>query len=203
MSIATRFLTLSFFSICVSVASHASPIEHDESVDGDLSNDPANPTVVPFIPGRINHIVRGTVQASGDTRDYLTFTIARGQKMSRLNQLDYTDVLSGGGGDRGFHAIISGTSSFVPSGATIGNFLGSAHLDPLPPNTNMLPILASAPTGGTGFGPTLGPGTYTYLIQQTGTELTSYSVEFWIFPEPTSATLIGIAASLLVAIRRR
>ncbi len=177
-------------------------VDYDESVDGDLSSDPANPTPVVFTQGRFNHIINGTVQASGDTRDYLTFTIARGQILSRLVQRDYTDVLSGGGGDRGFHAIIAGDSSLIPSGSNIGSFLGSNHLDPLPPGTDMLPALAAASTGGSGFSLPLGHGTYTYHIQQTGNELTAYSVDFLISPEPSSFLLVA-AGSIPWILRRR
>ena len=197
MTFSTRFLS-AFLMVCFCSVCWAA---HDESIDGDLSTDPNNPTALTFSQG--SNVISGTVQAPGDTRDYLTFTIAADQALPRLLLLNYTDVSSGGGGDRGFQAIIAGSKSFIPSGGTIGSFLAGAHLDPLPAGTDILPTLATAPQGGTGFSVPLGPGTYTYHVQQTGAELTAYSLEFVVVPEPATTLLVAGLFAPLMLLRRR
>ncbi|MEO0421283.1 MAG: hypothetical protein AAF184_03035 [Pseudomonadota bacterium] len=148
----------------------------DEGVDGDLSTDPEMPTPVSFVAG--SNTVRGQMQDPDDTRDYITFTIADGQSLTAVLLNDYTDVDSGGPGDRGFVAVNEGDTSFIPGFDTGDLFLGGAHLDPDPAGTDYLAILAGAPQAGTGFTPPLGPGTYSFLVQQTGPELTAYELEF-------------------------
>lgn len=173
----------------------------DESTDGDLSTDPNAPTAVSFSLG--SNLVSGTMTSSGDTRDYLTFTIPTGQALSKLLQLEYVDVSSGGAGNTGFHAIISGNTSLVPDAGNIGSFLGGNHLDQLPVNTDMLPDLAGAVLGGTGFTTPLGPGTYTYHVQQTSPVLTGYSLDFVLVPEPATAAMLSIGlVTLLGGVRR-
>ena len=177
----------------------ASAADHDESVSGDLSTNPASPTSLAVSPG--SNVLTGTVQSGGDTRDYVTFTVSTGQVLVSINQIAYYDVISSGPGDRGFNAIIAGATSLVPGGATIGSFLGSSHLNTLTPGTDMLPTLAVAPTGGTGFAPPLGPGTYTYHVQQTGSELTGYEIDLVVAALPGVPLLgpLGLGVLFLVS----
>ena len=150
----------------------------DEDVDGDLSDDPDAPTPLVFAPGA-NTIV-GSMQSPDDTRDFITFTVMPGQQLTGLLLQRYIDLDTGGDGDRGFHAINEGPTSFIPGPDTADLFLGGAHLDPAPPGTDLLPVLGMAPQAGTGFEPPLGPGTYSYVVQQTGPELTGYTLDFVI-----------------------
>jgi hypothetical protein len=163
----------------------------DESVNTDLSSDPNAPTPVSFSLG--SNLIRGSIASPDDPRDYLTFTIPAGLALAELRQLEYVTLPDGGPGNRGFHAIIAGNTSFVPDVGTIGNFLGGNHVDPLPVGTDMLPALAAATLGGTGFTLPLGPGTYTYHIQQTSPILTGYSLDFEMVPEPPSLALLTFA----------
>ncbi len=175
----------------------------DESTMGDLSTDPLAPTALDFSVG-FNEII-GSVSTPDDTRDIITFTIDDGFQLVGLFQLQYEDLDIGGPGNTGFHAINLGDTTFVPSGTTAGSFLGGAHIVEVPSTTNLLETLAAAPQAGTGFTAPLGPGTYTYLIQQTGPELTGYTMSFEVapIPEPTSLVLVGLgAAGLLVSARR-
>lgn len=57
--------------------------------------------------------------------------------------------------------------------------------------SDLLARLGLAQTGGSGFTPPLGPGTYTFLIQQTGPPLTGFTLAFVVVPEPSSAALLG------------
>ncbi len=166
---------LAFGMICAVLPAMAATV-WDEGIQGDLSDDAGTPTELAI--GLGSNTIIGSMQSPADTRDFVTFTVPEGQQLTLLLQQQYEDVASGGGGDRGFHAINAGPTSFVPGPDTADLFLGGAHLDPLPPGTDMLEILAAAPQAGTGFSVPLGPGVYSYVIQQTGPELTAYTIEF-------------------------
>jgi hypothetical protein len=165
----------------------------EESLAGDLAGDPSLPTPLAFSPG--NNIVKGrmTASAPSDIRDYLTFEIGVGESLAAIRQLFYTDE-SGNPGNRGFHALMTGTTSFIPAAENIANFLGSAHLDSLAPGADLLEGLGLAPTGGQGFSAPLGAGTYTYVIQQTGQNVNLYALDFEVVPEPTTLALAVVAS---------
>lgn len=147
-------------------------IIHDESVDGDLSTDPSNPTPLVFALG--GNTILGTVSNPGTPdRDYLTFTIPAGQVLTALNLLALTpDNLA-------FTAFNSGPTSFVPSGSTSGSFLAGIHIGAAEVGSNLMPLFVtnsvttnSLPT------PSLGPGTYSFIIQQTSNVVQPYTLEF-------------------------
>ena len=199
-----------FTVFAVVTAAHAD--DWNEAIDGDLSSDPNAPTPLTVTVG-VNKLT-GTVQATGgDTRDYVTFTVPPDTELTGIIQIDYFDVNTSGPGDRGWHSINAGSTSFVPSGSTAGSFLGGNHLDPQPSGTNMLPTLGTAPLAGTGFTPPLGPGDYTYLVQQTGAELTGYEIDLVLASTASPVPVLGpaaigllgsgLAASGLVWARRR
>jgi len=149
---------------------------HDEAVDGDLSGNPGAPTPVVFVPG--SNIVKGTCTDPTDTRDYLTFTIPDGGSLSALVLLEYIDVPSGDNGDIGYHAINAGPTSVIPSNGTMNAFLGGSHTASFPPPWDLLPALSLAQSNGTGFSLPLGPGTYSYVMQQTAIEVIGYTYDF-------------------------
>ena len=172
----------------------------NESVDGDLSTDPSTPT--PIVFGLGGNVITGDVQAPGDTRDYLTFTIAPGQVLTSILQWQWEDLTLGGPGNTGYTAINAGATSLIPSAGNAASFLGGNHLTPQPAGTDILPGLAAAALAGTGFTAPLGPGTYSYVIQQTGPEHTGYSLEFVVTPSPGTG-LLALSGSLFLARRRR
>jgi hypothetical protein len=51
-------------------------------------------------------------------------------------------------------------------------------MDPETPGTDLLPDLAAGTLGGSGFDVPLGPGVYSYVIQQTGPQHTGYELDF-------------------------
>ncbi|MEM7465501.1 MAG: hypothetical protein AAF387_01310 [Pseudomonadota bacterium] len=165
----------------------------DENLNGDLSTDPLTPTEISLSNGANG--ISGSVQATGDTRDFFTFTLLSGQQLIGIDLVNYTDLNTSGPGNRGFHAIIDGPTSFIPSGGTAGNFLGGDHLEA--GDGDLLAALAAAPLAGTGFAAPLGPGTYTYLVQQTGPQLTGYELNFQVVPLPASVWLFMTAAGLI------
>lgn len=177
----------------------------DEATDGDLFDDPNAATPISFDLG--TNTVIGSVSTGTDTRDLITFTIQPGQTLNELLLMDYDDLdtASANDGNRGFHAINAGATSYIPDASTAGNFLGGAHLDPLTPGTDVLPILAAAPQAGIGFTIPLGAGEYSYVIQQTGPQNTGYQLAFNVVPLPAAAPLFASAIGLmsLLGWRRR
>jgi hypothetical protein len=166
---------------------------------GDLSTDPNAPTPLAF--GLGGNTIVGSVRSPEDTRDYITFEIPAGMGLVSLMQHQWQDLDTGGEGNVGFHAINAGPTSFIPSNDTIDLFLGADHMTPRDPGTDLLPDLANANLGGSGFEIPLGPGTYSYLVQQTGMEHTGYTLEFVLIPGPGGLAVLGFGAA--VAARRR
>jgi len=177
----------------------------DEAVSGDLSTDPMAPT--PLVFGLGSNIITGTITGSGDIRDYITFTLAPGQFLAALNLLAWDDLpgqgLPPGPGNTGFNAINEGATSFIPDATTISNFLGANHVEAIFEGTDILPGIAAAPFGGSGFEIPLEAGTYSYLVQQTGPQLNGYSLEFVVVPGPGAGAAMLIGAGLAVGRRRR
>ena len=71
--------------------------------------------------------------------------------------------------------------------------------------TDLLNILDQGPEyAGTGFDGPLGPGTYTFWIQE-GSDQIGYTIDFVVtpVPEPGSALLIALTAGGLLMRRRR
>jgi len=182
-------------AICLfSAALHASAATiWDEALNGDLSSDPAAPTAVTFTPGSIT--VTGNVNSDTDIRDYFTFTLAADQTLNAITLLAYD-------GNIGFTAINAGATSVIPTLETVLDFLGGAHTNPTQVGKPLLPLLASGVVAGTGFTTPLGPGTYTYLMQQTSGPLTSYTLEFQVVPAPAAVWLLGSGLLGLAGWRR-
>ena len=152
-------------------------VVHDEAVDGDLSNNASAPTVLTFGPG--GNLVSGSVMLQGDMRDYFTFNVPDGRALVALRQVFYSDG-AGTFGSVGYHAIKEGVTSLEPGFGTANNFLGGNHMFNELPGTDLLPFLAAALTNGSGFTIPLGPGNYSYVMQQSGNQNTSYTLEFEI-----------------------
>ena len=200
MDFRLRLLSIAaFFLLSPSVQA---VIVWNETINGDLSSNPAVPTRIVFQLG--SNIINGSVFTGSDTRDYITFTLAADQKLVSLRLLlyDNLDTPAANDGNTGFNAINLGATSFIPDATTAGLFLGASHVNP-PVNVDLLPVLAAAPAAGTGFTAPLGAGTYSYLIQQTGPQRDGYSLEFNITPEPSSLVLLLTGVAALSARRKR
>jgi len=145
----------------------------NESINGDLSSSETSPTPISFGPGS-NQILGGVSGLPLD-RDYITFTIGPGQSLVHLNLIGLSpDNLA-------FTAFNSGTTSFIPSGATNGLFLSGIHISAADVGFDLMPFYDTRNvTTNSLTSPSLGPGTYCWMIQQTSPIQQSYTVEFVI-----------------------
>lgn len=184
---------------------------YDESIDGDLSTDPNATTVLGFVLG--SNVVTGEVfnsnavntdfdSTDGD-RDFWTFTVGAGQTLERIDLLAYAPA------NTGFAAIIEGSTGVIPSGST-DSLLAAGILvnaDDIADDDLLDEFANGAVTTNSLADPQLGPGTYTFVIQQTtslaglGGVPQAYSLDFVIVPSPASALLVG--AGGIVGTRRR
>ena len=173
------------------IAPAGAAIVHDESVNGDLSTNPAAPTPIAF--AQLSNFILGTTGNSGTVdRDYITFTIDSDRILGSL-------ILHGLSPDNlAFAAFNSGSTSFVPSGSTAASFLAGIHPSGSHVGTDLMPLfVTSSVTGNSLSTPHLGPGTYSFLIQQTSPFLQSYSLEFVVdFVLPAKADSWGAVKSL-------
>lgn len=120
-------------------------------------------------------------------RDYITFSIASNQVLTGLNLVAISpDNLA-------FAAFNAGTTSFIPGAATIGDFLSGIHLAQAQVGTDLMPLfVSSSVTTNSLSEPSLGPGDYCFMIQQTNAIFQSYTLEFYVQTAvPTEASTWG------------
>ena len=170
----------------------AAAVIHDESVNGDLSTNPATPTALAFPVGS-STVIGTTGNTTGTVdRDYITFTLAPGEVLVGLTLLGLApDNIA-------FTSFNAGNVGVIPSGATIGDFLSGIHITAANIGSNLMVLFdtASVTTNSLPL-PELGPGTYTYLIQQTSPILQSYSLDFIVSePVSTAASTWGAVKAL-------
>lgn len=170
---------------------------HSETIDGDLSSDPANPTALATSPG-VNTIIGSTVFSPID-RDFFKVTIDPGETLAAIVLADYQSSPP----NNGFLAVEAGPQiSSIVSPAT---FLGTALIGAAGIGTDVLDDVGLASLGGAGFVGALGPGEYTFWFQETAADV-SYQFDLHITPEPTSMALLGIGIAMIGALslhRRR
>ena len=197
-----NILTFTCLSLAALHSAHATVLSFDENVDGDLGA-PAAPTVLTLGAGA-NSIIGQVDTNNGDTRDAFTFTIAAGQTLESVFLLSYDNPTTPGvnDGNRGFYNFDDGATSVNPSSANSASLITGrtftfSELD----GVNLLDT--SDQTGGSGIADgTLGPGTFTFNIQNTST-ISSYELQFNVVPEPSSALLLGLGGFGLMMRRRR
>ncbi len=190
---APRSLVLAASVLSATVASAATL--YSETASGDLSGNRLSPTALGTLTLGSNVLSGAT--GSGD-RDYFTITVAAGQTLSEITLLTYQST-----DGRSFLGVQSG-STFTedPNAANVANILGYTHFGfatPAAQGTNILDDLGTG-FGAIGFAGTLGPGTYTFWLQQLGAP-TVYSLDFVTVPAPGAAGLTLV--TLAFAGRRR
>ena len=163
------------FAIVLLLAAMAVPVNAaviwNESVNGDLSSSEAAPTAISFGVG--SNTILGSINGNPLDRDYITFTLAPGQTLSHLNLISFSpDNIA-------FTAFNSGSTSFVPSGATNGLFLSGIHITAADAGHDLMPFYDTRNVTTNSLpAPSLGPGTYCWMVQQTSPVLQNYTLEF-------------------------
>lgn len=183
---------------------------YNESTQGDLSTDPNTPTVLAF--GLGSNIVTGDVfnsnavnfdfTSSAGDRDFWSFTVGAGQTLDRIELLAYDPA------NIGFGAIIEGGVGVIPGGATNSQLAAGIliNADDITDADLLDEFANGAVTQNSLTAAELGPGTYTFIIQQTtslaglGGVPQAYSFNFVLVPSPGAAALLGVVG---LAVRRR
>jgi len=186
--------------------STARALNWNEDFDGDLSGDGNAPTSILFTEG--SNLIEGIMGAPGGVgpvdADVWTFTILAGYYLTGINLVSYSAPSSG---IQSFMAIDdANTINMSDPSQHLSNGLWTEQLDGFGNTyTDLLAILDAGPAfGGTGFSGALGPGTYTFWVQETSEEI-QYCIDFVVtpVPEPGGALLLGLTGLLLLRRRRR
>jgi hypothetical protein len=169
----------------------------DEAVQGDFANLGTAPTAITLELG--SNPVRGTTgrQNSVVDRDYFSFTLPAGW------QLDTLTVVGGsflGVSGLSFIGVQAGPQVTVnPTGGSAAGLLGWVHFGQNDIGTDILGLMGIG-FGASGFQSPLPAGTYSFWVQDTGTGVASYQLDFGVsaVPEPAAALLMlaGVAALL-------
>ncbi|MDR9388791.1 MAG: hypothetical protein RI549_00325 [Wenzhouxiangella sp.] len=140
-----------------------------------LSSDPLAPSALAFDLGE--NVVQGQVDNPRNTRDIFTFAVPEGAQLTGVFLAEWS-----AGIDQGYVFIDDGDTTVVASAETAGDFLGGAHVSSslYAPGDNLLDFLAIALQGGVGFDAPLGPGQYSFTMQQTGSVPSRYALKFVI-----------------------
>ena len=121
-----------------------------------------------------------------------------GSTLDAITQVVFDDVPGPGGANTGFISVSAGATSEIPDGSNGGAFLGGVHMTSGATGTNILSDLGGIPLTGSGFSLPLGPGTYTFNVQQTGPQMNSYSLNFVIGAAAPVPALPPLGLGLLV-----
>jgi hypothetical protein len=209
----TRFRpVIAFAALSLSwQAAYAS--NYSELLNGDLSGDPLAPTFLQLdsaaagnVPG--SNVVDGTTGRDSTTgridRDYLWVNVPSGHVLTEVRAGNQTQV--GGGGS--FIGVANGVFMPVdPATSTAAGLLGWKVYTLADRNQNILDDMAVAGNGATGFGGTLGPGDYTFWVQELATGSFGYRFNFVVSPVPLPAALwlfgSGLGVLSLLRVKRR
>ncbi len=164
----------------------------DDAVDGDLSNDRLNPTafVLGFGTSAIVSETMLSATAGGD-RDYFSVTVGAGQV---LTSIVLAESSSDGFDTAGFVGMQFGPQVTVDPDMPDASLLsGFAITSPDLVGTDILNMLSGQTS--------LGEGTYSFWVQQTGEFLTRIRLDFTVVPAPSGALALGMG--LCLAGRRR
>lgn len=153
---------------------------------GDFSNLASAPDPLAFSVG--SNLVIGSVVGGTDRPDFIRFTVAPGQQLVALRLASYIPD------NLGFHALTPGAQSFDPSTASppagVTTWAGN-HVGTETDGTDLLPTFNPGATiTGPGLSTPLGPGTYSYVMQQTGSPAVSYRMEF-VVSGPSNVPALG------------
>lgn len=180
---------------------YAANLVYDENVNGDLSGDSLNPTLLNLSVGS-NQISGSTTGNPNLDRDIFTFTIPFGRQLSQIILANYGG-LDNVGSNQGFLAVQAGSRIETTTISTNTPPLLGAALIGAAPGTqagdNVLDDLGLAASiqGNSFVGFTSGSlaqGTYTFWIQETVQGIQNYNLDFVVTTVPEPSTILGIGA---------
>jgi hypothetical protein len=162
-------------------------IVYTESTDGDLSSDRLTPTLVSLLEGS-NDIVGSVVK--GDV-DYFTITVPDDFELAAIFVKSYVSD------DRsGTIAVMEGDTFTVPvTGLNSPDLLGWSKFGTATLGTDILDNMGMGEMS-QGFAGPLGPGDYSFWVQQTSNYLSNYTFEFVLVPDLDGSAEVPEASSL-------
>lgn len=187
-------VTLVLLSTILAFSPCSAQLSWVEATNGDLSGNGSSPTIVNFSPG-INHL-EGSIGNTGSLdADIFTFTIGSNQFLTSIVLPVFT-LTQGSSGTGSFFAIAAGPTIDMQNPAT---HLGNSLISSINVGTAIDDELAAAQFGGSGFTMPLGPGTYTFWLQETGANTNiNYALDFDVQAVPEPATIMFITLGLSV-----
>ena len=173
-------------------------VNYDETMDGDLSDDRDNPTILFLDSG--DNMVSGTMGPIPGDVDFLTVNVAAGFQLDAL----FLDAFSGDADDvLSFLGMQMGTSWTEGIGGAIdpANLIGWSHFSRVQVGTDILDDIGNGEDA-EGFTPPLPSGDYTMLLQEIGDPL-SYTLNFAVSPVsvavPEHASTLPLLAMSMIA----
>lgn len=173
----------------------AASVIYDEAVNGDLSGDRFNPTIITLGLGQ-NTITMDVVDSNldGGDRDYFTFSLGGGLSVNSILLADASNP-NGGFDATAFVGLGSGNFfDFDPDTFQGPGLIGFVLTTPDLVGTDIIGDLNAAQGA-------LTATDYSVWVQQTGQDVTRVSLTFNVVPAPTTAAFLGLAA--LATTRRR
>jgi hypothetical protein len=172
--------TILLLAASAALAGGAMAAGYKESVSGDLSNNRSAPTGVALKTG-LNEISGnfGARRSGGQLitdRDYFRISIPQGKALTAIFVGPPTSI----GGSASFIGIQSGPQITVPpNGGSPADLLGWSHFTTADEGTDILPQIGMG-EGAIGFAPPLGPGVYSFWVQETSICNCSYQFGFQV-----------------------
>ena len=163
--------------------------DFDESVDGDLSDDPAAPDTIVLGLGSTQVLTSQQGDAFGRDIDYFTFDVPAGQQLDSLSLVSYfaDDI-----GNQAFLGLQAGSVFTVDAGSAMASdLLGGAVYGAGLVGSDLLSGIGSLP-GAMGFTPPLSSGSYTIWLNQTGPNSMA-GFEFTLAPSDSIGTSFCMA----------
>jgi len=148
----------------------------NETKKGDLSNDRLAPTVVKLKLG--DNVIFGKFGTSGGVtdRDYFTVKIMDGQQLASIKLEKQTQV----GLNKSFIGVQKGSQVTVdPANPDVSLLLGWTHFSTDMEGTDILPAICQG-AGAQGCTPPLGPGKYSFWVQELSTCDCQYRFTFLV-----------------------
>lgn len=188
-------LTFALIAMGTGVSVANADVVYDEQVDGDLSGDRFNPTSVTLDAG-VNGVRMQVVNSDqpGGDRDYFTFSVGAGQFVDSI-VIAESSVAPGAFDSAGFVGLaFDNIFDFDPDMFTGPGLVGFVITEPSTVGTDQLGALSAGQS-------MLGPGDYSFWVQQTGQDLTTIQLDINLVPAPGSLAALGMLG--LVGARRR